>query len=374
MPKYHINPDTGNANVCTAKVKCKFTSEDGVEPPHYESKIDARAAAEQQLSSTHSAVATHKSVAKSYSTTDDPRTVEELTQAVADGDEKDKKLKSVYDNAVQGVQSARYNYNVIHEGLTSANTKESKDAFWSLHHANEALSTSHENLLRAEYETAENRFILDKKQNPNRTKERSEVLAVLTPTTKKGKTALKRMKQNFADSEKELIEAQRETHALNEMRAAAKPEDIDNPEFIAAGQRHYERRQERIHNHARAVSDISKMARYYERIEGLPYDDPSLQALKASKAESDFAYMKSVKQADTWVKIQSEQDDNVLRNWHVNTLEKENSHLPFGAVERRKEIMADVETNKVLVESRKAEHKDLNDSVHTTKYRGFSKD
>lgn len=38
VTRYHINPETGNPNVCNAKVKCKLTSEDGVTPPHYETK------------------------------------------------------------------------------------------------------------------------------------------------------------------------------------------------------------------------------------------------------------------------------------------------------------------------------------------------
>jgi LmbE family N-acetylglucosaminyl deacetylase len=38
VTKYHINPETGNPNVCAAKVKCKLTSENGVTPPHYETK------------------------------------------------------------------------------------------------------------------------------------------------------------------------------------------------------------------------------------------------------------------------------------------------------------------------------------------------
>lgn len=50
MARYHINPETGNPNICTAKVKCKFTSEDGVTPPHYDSKSEAEKAAKAQSS------------------------------------------------------------------------------------------------------------------------------------------------------------------------------------------------------------------------------------------------------------------------------------------------------------------------------------
>lgn len=46
MTRYHINPETGNPNVCTAKVKCKLAGSDGVVPPHYETKEAAIKAAE----------------------------------------------------------------------------------------------------------------------------------------------------------------------------------------------------------------------------------------------------------------------------------------------------------------------------------------
>ena len=46
MTRYHINPETGNPNVCAAKVKCKLAGSDGVVPPHYETKEAAIKAAE----------------------------------------------------------------------------------------------------------------------------------------------------------------------------------------------------------------------------------------------------------------------------------------------------------------------------------------
>lgn len=42
MSKYHINPETGNPNLCRAKVKCRF----GLENEHYKTKEDAREAYE----------------------------------------------------------------------------------------------------------------------------------------------------------------------------------------------------------------------------------------------------------------------------------------------------------------------------------------
>lgn len=48
--KYHINPETGRANQCTATVKsCKFAV-DGQVPQHYETKTEAKQAYEKEAS------------------------------------------------------------------------------------------------------------------------------------------------------------------------------------------------------------------------------------------------------------------------------------------------------------------------------------
>lgn len=45
MAKYHINPETGRPNQCTAKVKCRF----GADTQHFDSKESARAGYEKQM-------------------------------------------------------------------------------------------------------------------------------------------------------------------------------------------------------------------------------------------------------------------------------------------------------------------------------------
>lgn len=47
--RYHVNPETGRANICSAKIKCDFAV-DGVEPQHYASKDDAKAGYEKDAS------------------------------------------------------------------------------------------------------------------------------------------------------------------------------------------------------------------------------------------------------------------------------------------------------------------------------------
>lgn len=48
MKTYHINPDTGNVNVCSAVKQCAF-AENGMIPEHYESKVEAQLAYEKKM-------------------------------------------------------------------------------------------------------------------------------------------------------------------------------------------------------------------------------------------------------------------------------------------------------------------------------------
>lgn len=58
--KYHISPETGRPNQCTATVRgCKYAT-DGEMPEHYDSKEEARAAAEKNLSQEYGATSTLK--------------------------------------------------------------------------------------------------------------------------------------------------------------------------------------------------------------------------------------------------------------------------------------------------------------------------
>lgn len=43
LNKWHFNPETGKTGVCHARIKCDF-AEDGVNPPHFSSESEARAA------------------------------------------------------------------------------------------------------------------------------------------------------------------------------------------------------------------------------------------------------------------------------------------------------------------------------------------
>lgn len=51
MPRYHINPKTGRPNICRAQTpeRCEY-AKDGEAPPHYDSKEEARAGYEEQMS------------------------------------------------------------------------------------------------------------------------------------------------------------------------------------------------------------------------------------------------------------------------------------------------------------------------------------
>lgn len=58
MTSYHINPNTGNPNVCPDEAQCKFASEEGVNPPHFETQVEAKKAVAAQIFSAFSATQT----------------------------------------------------------------------------------------------------------------------------------------------------------------------------------------------------------------------------------------------------------------------------------------------------------------------------
>lgn len=49
MTKFHINPNTGNPNVCPDEWECKFANAAGTIPPHYSTKDEAKKAVEEQI-------------------------------------------------------------------------------------------------------------------------------------------------------------------------------------------------------------------------------------------------------------------------------------------------------------------------------------
>lgn len=73
MTKYHVNPETGRVNICRAKKMCDFAV-DGVEPPHYNSKEDAKAGSEQMLEEKFNPL--QQKLSKKSSTNDSSKAVE----------------------------------------------------------------------------------------------------------------------------------------------------------------------------------------------------------------------------------------------------------------------------------------------------------
>jgi len=65
MTKYHVNPETGDVNRCTAKVACKFTNARGEEPKHFENKTDALKDAENFLEAKYSGLSSEM-IAQGY--------------------------------------------------------------------------------------------------------------------------------------------------------------------------------------------------------------------------------------------------------------------------------------------------------------------
>lgn len=48
MTRYHVNPESGRPNICRAKIRCDFAV-DGQEPPHFETKAEAKSYAEEKM-------------------------------------------------------------------------------------------------------------------------------------------------------------------------------------------------------------------------------------------------------------------------------------------------------------------------------------
>lgn len=63
--KYHVNPETGKASPCRAKVRCRFGGESGQEN-HYTSKVEADRAAEAVLQEKYDTPSTHKKVSPTF--------------------------------------------------------------------------------------------------------------------------------------------------------------------------------------------------------------------------------------------------------------------------------------------------------------------
>lgn len=77
MTSYHINPKTGNPNICAANTKCKLASDDGVVPPHYESKSEAEKSVKAQSSEASEAIAEDSTVTPEAETSETVETIPE---------------------------------------------------------------------------------------------------------------------------------------------------------------------------------------------------------------------------------------------------------------------------------------------------------
>ena len=94
--KYHINPDTGKPNVCTATGKrgCKYKAEDGTEPPHFPTKEDAQAYQNKRDEAENGLVPSVRkpSAAPSFSTSVNQEDEKRLKELIEDYDELDDQM------------------------------------------------------------------------------------------------------------------------------------------------------------------------------------------------------------------------------------------------------------------------------------------
>jgi hypothetical protein len=84
MSKFHINPTTGNPNVCPNEWECKFANAEGIIPPHYATKDEAKKAVEDQIFAAFSApqASSDTPTEADAPTDEDPRGPESFEKAV----------------------------------------------------------------------------------------------------------------------------------------------------------------------------------------------------------------------------------------------------------------------------------------------------
>jgi hypothetical protein len=374
MAKFHINPETGNANVCTAKVKCKFTSDEGVEPPHYATKLDAQKAAEEQLSSTLPTIPSLKNTVEIKEPVGDPRGAGAIGQDIRDLTAKEADLLVMYRANLGRFQSALVDYDVIDKRTGSADTPELNQAYRQADQVIRQAADTREKLLRTRAQLAEDNLIRDQKLHPDRAKERSAVLDALNPQTRQGKEALAKMKQAFEDSEKELAESRRATDNLVSRHENGLEDGANSTRSAFADVNDRLEQSERMTKHARALKALANYTSEYEGYEALHWRGRvNMDRLHSSREETKAANEYSQSQITTYTRIVQGQDQNVLNKRYIATLEKRRTKLPKGESDERSHVNQQLRDLRSGVKYNSAQYENSIGSTYENSYKGFLK-
>lgn len=372
MAKYHINPETGNANVCTAKIKCKFTSDEGVEPPHYSTKIEAQKASEEQLSSRLPTIQTLKNTVEIKEPVGDPRSVGTIGLDMIEQSKKVAELNDKFREDLGNFQKVLVDYDRLDQRGFASTSGTLEEAYRKADQVVRQVAKTREKMLRARAQLNEDDLIREHKNYPKRAFERGVTLAALQPQTRHGQEILEEMKKTLEDSNKELALSKRATDNLVSRNEHWASQGSNRTKMSFAQVNDTIEQSDRMTNHARALKHLDYLAQEFQEAEALHWRGRvSLQPLEMTRTESMVAEGFSHTQITTYSRITNGIDQNVLNERVIKTLDKERSRLPKGPSEARSDINRVVSAYRSGVNHNKQQYENSIGRASDTNYRGF---
>lgn len=371
MAKYHINPETGNANVCTAKVKCKFTSDEGVEPPHYATKLDAQKASEEQLSSTLPTIQSLKNTVEIKEPVGDPRGAYELRQDIVAKMGKIAELEHKFTSELTEFRLNLEKYDVTTKLGVKPDSKEFESAYTATNLAIRQAGITRKTLLTNRSQLNEDNLLLEHKLFPDRAKERAAVLDALNPKTQQGDELLRSMKKLLEDSNKELELSKRATDNLVNRHENGRSAGSTAMKTAFAQTNDSLEQSERLINHARALKNLSEIAKMYENAEALHWRGRvKLDPLKATIDETAAADSLTPSQIETYTRVTNGLDQNTLNERYMKTLDTQRKGIPTGTPERE-EMNIVIKRHRDNVKYNQTQYSNSIGRASDTNYRGF---
>jgi hypothetical protein len=371
MAKFHINPETGNANVCTAKVKCKFTSDDGVEPPHYLTKQEAQLAAEEQLSSRLPTIPSLKNTVEIQEPKGDPRTPNEIAHDLVDLTKKIAALSASSKAEFDALSKSLEDYDATWQSGVRFDSKTLENAYTAANLAIRKFGITRKELLTARSQLNEEHLIREQKLYPNRAFERGVTLATLQPQSGEGRQLLNEMKKALEDSEKELALSKRATDNLVNRHENGRSGDSSSMKASFAYVNDSIAQSNRMIQHARALKRLSDLAEDYRKAEDQSWSGRArLETLEVTGIEKLVAESKTPSQIEVYSRMQSGQDQNQINQRYINILESERSNLVTGSDERN-EMNRVIKAHRDNVNYNQTQWLNTFSEVNNTEYRGF---
>lgn len=370
MAKYHINPETGNANVCTAEIKCKFTSSEGVEPPHYGTKQDAQKASEEQLSSRLPTIPSLKNEIEIKEPFGDPRTASQIRFDITDSTRQVSELDKEHRKELGDFQAALVAYdNLPYETNQADRTKKLYEAL----HMTPSLGDSRKRLLHARSYLNEEHLVLQHKTDPDRADQRRKVLSSLDPKTQYGDELRRGMIKAFEDSEKELELSKRATDNLNNRRTNGLDPSASTMKSSWATVNDLQEQSHRMIQHARALQQLSDLSKSYENVEAKNLKEKiNLAPLQATGIERLTAESMTPSQIEIQSRVSAGFDRNSIDTRRVKELEKQRETLPVGDP-LRDQINSSLRNHRRDIKRNRDQYFNSTAAIKEVNYKGFIK-